>query len=88
MSEESFIQVAPDSTGKKMRTVVDSIRQPDQTFADVHTEIVQEKPEFTESQREAYMRKLAENTLLALNQIVILLAATSGRQSTYGRDIV
>lgn len=83
MSDESFIQVAPDSIGKKMRTRVDSIPQPDGTVATVHTEVTQGRPEWDESARDVYMRQLAENSLLALTQIVNLLAASSRSTTPY-----
>jgi len=82
-----FIQVAPDGGGKKMRTEIDQVIQPDGTTVDVHREIVSGPPEWQETLREQYMRRLAEDTLAATQQMVNLLAAQAGRTSPYGGSI-
>jgi len=78
MATPNYIQVAPDSTGKKMRTEVDSVVQTDGTAVDTHREIVSAPPEWYETEREEYMRELAENTLLALLDLAAALRLTPG----------
>jgi hypothetical protein len=79
-----FIQVAADGVGKRMRTEVDSVIQPDGIAVDTHREIVSPPPEWTESAREKYMRQNAEDTLLTLNKILVVLIAMSGPTSPQG----
>jgi hypothetical protein len=83
MADPSFIQVAPDGGGKKMRTEIDLVTQPDGSIATTHREIVSAPPEWMESERDKYMRAIQENILLALRQMVNQLAAQSGRFSPY-----
>lgn len=78
-----FIQVAAEGPGKRMRMLVDSVQQPDGSFVDVYTEIVAPPPEWQESEQQKYMRTIAEQSLIALQQIVTLLAVSNGRTSPY-----
>ena len=37
---ESYVQGAPDSSGKKLRTLIATIMQPDGSIASVHMEVI------------------------------------------------
>jgi hypothetical protein len=86
-STPGFIQVAVDGAGKRMRMVLDHVQQPDGSVLDVYTEVVIAPPEWQESTRDAYMRRLAEDTLIATQQMVIQLAAMSGPRSSMGGNL-
>lgn len=81
-TEPGYIQVATDGTGKKMRTEVDSIRQPDGSYSDVHREIVSPPEEWNESNRDEYVRQTGESILNELRQITRLLSTIAGGLTT------
>lgn len=83
-----YIQVAADGVGKKMRTEVDSVRQPDGTLADVHREIVSGPPEWFETAQDEYMRQLQENILIELRTHTQLLATMMGPTSATGSNVL
>jgi hypothetical protein len=84
MADPGYIQVAPDGSGKKMRTEIDSVKQPDQTYADVHREIVSGPPEFIESAHESKVRQLLEAQQVTLDKILLVLLIIAGPTSSQG----
>ena len=91
---ETYTQVAPDSSGDKIRNIQNTIRTTDGSTNDVSQQVITRAADdgtildtiaFVETERDKYMRRLAEDTLVALNRLNDLLSViTTGRTSPYG----
>jgi len=83
---EGYVRVAVDSTGKYIRNQELLIKQADGTYLLVEQQVVTRAAddgtildtlEWVETARELYMRRLAEDSLTALQTLASLLGAPS-----------
>jgi hypothetical protein len=89
----SFVQVAADGSGKKVRNFQNDVAANDGTVNTVQQQVVTIASEdgtvlstssFVETERDKYMRRLAEDTLQAINRSnELLVAILNGRTSPY-----
>lgn len=79
---EGYVRVAPDSTGKYIRNIELLVKQPDGTYLTVEQQVVTRAADdgtildtlgLVENVHDQLMRKLAEDTLIKLQEVSDLL---------------